>query len=584
MRRLAFITTLVALLFPGTAAAFSTSLRVFSPLEDRPGGIFRTGDPHFVIANGFYPDAVCGKAAFTLTDSTGHKFHLGDAHPDFGQWGQGVIKRQVGTIPTNAAYGRGVVDSNQTCTGLGHVRGYANVRIINPNEPLPVVTSRGATDTVTGRVSIFSFRVSRYAQISVDVQYEFTPGDWRTIDVAENARLLSDAGAYDVRWTADAGGTVPQGHYRYVLTSRAPTVGDGATVTQDFRVYANTRSAAASRVAATPNMSSNLGWVLSRPHIHLVAWDSNNRAPTIGAVNVAPDRLRESMATTGYLNGAATFATPVSWDSNNWDAHHPGLQVLSLIGFVKAMATTGYLNGAAQYGAGTPNYVDYHSSSSLCGPRRPGATVSSARVVAWITCEVLTPGTHIPYPGARAPVSNDLYVVMIPTGTKISDNLTIPKVKILGHTFGPFVLYTGEGCKTYDAYHAFSFGGTSFFTYAVVLAQCDPTMALFTQWIRFRWPAGSTTRFRFRRRRSSDCARAKPATSARRLARCRRARPRRAATCSSLTGRTRQRRASPASKVELAAAPDASAGPASRLCSPRLSRPASGMARSRLCL
>jgi hypothetical protein len=440
MKRLALITTLVALLFPGTAAAFSTSLRVFSPLEDRPGGIFRTADPHFVIANGFYPDAVCGKAAFTLTDSTGHKFHLGDAHPDFGQWGQGVIKRQVGTIPTNAAYGRGVVDSNQTCTGLGHVRGYANVRIINPNEPLPVVTSRAATDTVTGRVSIFSFRVSRYAQISVDVQYEFTPGDWRTIDVAENARLLPDAGAYDVRWAADAGGAVPQGRYRYVLTPRAPTVGDGATVTQAFRVYANTRSAAASRVAATPSMSSNLGWVLSRPHIHLVAWDSNN-----------------------------------------WDAHHPGLQVLPLIGFVKAMATTGYLNGAAQYGVGTPNYVDYHSSSSLCGPRRPGATVSGARVVAWITCEVLTPGTHIPYPGARAPVSNDLYVVMIPTGTKISDNLTIPKVKILGRTFGPYVLYTGEGCKTYDAYHAFSFGGTSFFTYAVVLAQCDPTMALFTQ-------------------------------------------------------------------------------------------------------
>src|SRR5437870_1207373 len=138
---------------------------------------------------------------------------------------------------------------------------------------------------------------------------------------------------------------------------------------------------AGSATSGTPpkRLDKNLGWTLSHPHIHLVAWD------------------------------------------NDWDAHNSGFPVLELIKFSKALGTNGYFGPLAEYGVGSPSYVDYHSSSSLCGDRRPGSKISSGRVLAWITCEVLTPGTHIPYPAARAPVSNDVYVVMLPVGTTITD-------------------------------------------------------------------------------------------------------------------------------------------------------------------
>ena len=68
-------------------------------------------------------------------------------------------------------------------------------------------------------------------------------------------------------------------------------------------------------VGGTPpkRLDQNLGWVLSHPHIHLVAWD------------------------------------------NDWDSHNSNFPVLELIKFSKALATNGYFAPAAEYGVGAPD-------------------------------------------------------------------------------------------------------------------------------------------------------------------------------------------------------------------------------------
>jgi hypothetical protein len=98
--------------------------------------------------------------------------------------------------------------------------------------------------------------------------------------------------------------------------------------------------------------------------------------------------------------------------------------------------------------------------------------VSSASVFAWVTCEVLTPGTSVPYPTPRLPISNDLYVVYLPERTVVSDDVKIPRFTLLGHTFGPYVLANEHSCFDYDGYHTLSFGASSLFAYAVLATHC----------------------------------------------------------------------------------------------------------------
>ena len=43
----------------------------------------------------------------------------------------------------------------------------------------------------------------------------------------------------------------------------------------------------------------------------------------------------------------------------------------------------------------------------------------------WITCEVIKPGTHIPFPTPRAPVSNDVYVAMLDASRKEASPLVV---------------------------------------------------------------------------------------------------------------------------------------------------------------
>jgi hypothetical protein len=177
-------------------------------------------------------------------------------------------------------------------------------------------------------------------------------------------------------------------------------------------------------------LDRNLGWVLSHPRIHNLFWHAN-------------------------------------WDTNN-----PAFTRSQLNAFTAALVSNGYLAGASQYGVGSAKYAGFDRPSSLCGRRTPPATVTSLKVLAWVTCEVTKPGTGVPYPRSRSPISNDVYVVYLPRSTTISDNLTIPRFTIFGHTFGPWTLYARTSCVDYDGYHFLSFGGTSLFAYAVVTTSC----------------------------------------------------------------------------------------------------------------
>ncbi len=228
------------------------------------------------------------------------------------------------------------------------------------------------------------------------------------------------------RTVTEAGGSQRRSSRRGL----AITLVSGATA-------AATLALSGSAQSGTPpaRLDRNLGWVIPHPRIHLVAWD------------------------------------------NDWDSHNPGMPAKQLFDFSVELGTSNYWDGAAQYGVGKSTYIDYHSSSSFCGPRRAPSRVSAVAVQAWITCEVVTPGTHIPYPGSKSPVSNDLYVVMLPMGTRVDDNVTVPRFTIDGHSFGPYTIYENRGCIDYSAYHFFSYGITAFFAFAVVQAECAREVA-----------------------------------------------------------------------------------------------------------
>ena len=193
---------------------------------------------------------------------------------------------------------------------------------------------------------------------------------------------------------------------------------------------------ATSHAGTAPNLlDSNFGWVLPHPKIHNVFWD------------------------------------------DNWDAHNPAFTRASINHATAALVSGGYLNGAAQYGVGSASFTGSNDASFLCGSTHPAASISSAALLAWLTCEVVTPFTGVPYPDLGAPVSNSLYVFYLPRGTTIADNVSIPAFSILGHTFGPYTIVNKHSCADYGAYHFLSFGATSVFAFAIVPANCAGSLS-----------------------------------------------------------------------------------------------------------
>jgi hypothetical protein len=109
-----------------------------------------------------------------------------------------------------------VIDSNQTCTDVGHVRGHTDVLIIDPHQALPKVSNLTAADAVSGGGnSNLTFTLDRDAEVSVDVQWQFLPGDWRNVAVVADDQYYAKAGTYSTTWTAQVGGPLPAGAYRH---------------------------------------------------------------------------------------------------------------------------------------------------------------------------------------------------------------------------------------------------------------------------------------------------------------------------------------------------------------------------------
>jgi hypothetical protein len=184
-----------------------------------------------------------------------------------------------------------------------------------------------------------------------------------------------------------------------------------------------------------PNrLDPNTRAVLSAPRIHNLYWhdDWNNGA---------------QLATSGTINNAT-----------------------------RRLGTSGFMNFAQQYGVAPATFVGpghgTGGSSFLCGPTRAPNSITTAQLVAWLTCMVNLPGTGVPFPGFRLPVSNDLYMVYLPDNTTVTDDFSIPQFNLFGQNFGPFTLLVKESCADYNAYHAFSLAATSLFAWAVMPTRC----------------------------------------------------------------------------------------------------------------
>jgi hypothetical protein len=195
---------------------------------------------------------------------------------------------------------------------------------------------------------------------------------------------------------------------------------------------------AAALAGPPPNrLDPNTRAVLSAPRIHNLYWhdDWNNGA---------------QLATSGTINNAT-----------------------------RRLNTSGFMNFAQQYGVAPATFVGPgHGTagglhpSGLCGPLRAPNSITTAQLVAWLTCMVNLPGTGVPFPGFRLPISNDLYMVYLPDNTTVVDDFSIPQVNVLGQNFGPFTLFVKESCADYNAYHAFSLAVTSLFAWAVMPTRC----------------------------------------------------------------------------------------------------------------
>lgn len=193
-------------------------------------------------------------------------------------------------------------------------------------------------------------------------------------------------------------------------------------------------------------------------------------AVVVGATaGTAPNRLDRNL---GIVVPAARIHN-LYWD-NLWNIRHPTFTRGMINTSTTRISSSGYANGLLQYGVAPPAFASTHTSSPLCGAMRAPNTVTTAQVLAWVLCEVNTPGTGVPFPGIRAPISNDLYVVYLPVNTTIIDALRIPQQTLLGRTFGPFTI-SRTACADYGAYHAVGAAITAAFALAIIPTRCATT-------------------------------------------------------------------------------------------------------------
>jgi len=180
-----------------------------------------------------------------------------------------------------------------------------------------------------------------------------------------------------------------------------------------------------------------------------------NAAPaTSGPLNLLAPNQRWVVAHPRIVN--------LFWD-NDWTGHNAWSRHTVDVA-TRDIAVSHYFDDVGQYGVARPSWLGSHSPSVFCGARRAPTSVSSARLAAWVSCEVSTL-----HPQSRLPVSEDLFVVYLPQRTTVTDP-RIPKFSVLGQTFGPFAL--PAQCTGWAGYHFASLSVTGPFAFAVVPSKC----------------------------------------------------------------------------------------------------------------
>lgn len=156
-----------------------------------------------------------------------------------------------------------------------------------------------------------------------------------------------------------------------------------------------------------------------RGPIHL---DDNRSAPAgvQAAINFFAPVV--PVCTPGACTGVNVFGRVIAspeivtlyWDSD-WDLHNPNSPTRAAINdFVQKITASSYLDDANQYGVSRGSFHSSHASSSLCQTTTPSGVTTFLSLLAWVQCEVQTPGTGVPLPD-----DNTIYAVFLPEGVTI---------------------------------------------------------------------------------------------------------------------------------------------------------------------
>jgi len=100
----------------------------------------------------------------------------------------------------------------------------------------------------------------------------------------------------------------------------------------------------------------------------------------------------------------------------NWNDDNPGLSMDSIDGATQRIVDSDYFNAASHYGVGSASFSgsDQEGGDFPCGPLPP-ATLGN--IAFWLACELSPTG------GIQAPDDNSLYMVYLPQGTSLAEDV-----------------------------------------------------------------------------------------------------------------------------------------------------------------
>jgi hypothetical protein len=218
-----------------------------------------------------------------------------------------------------------------------------------------------------------------------------------------------------------------------------------------------------------------------------------------GAAGSSVAWSQQANQNTGYVVPSPRISL-MYWH-DDWNKHNPVARG-QIRTFVRSLISNNYFSWAVQYGVSGVSFGDGYNTGLTtipCGPRRAPASVSTREIQDWLTCMLTLPhptlplrtisgapipiGSLVPGKNGAPPVmiSSDLYVVILPTGTTISDDLiqialpglmTQAITAVFGSNIYPVVMKR-VSCDHYNAFHNFLVHSTAtLVAYAVVPLDC----------------------------------------------------------------------------------------------------------------